>query len=188
MVAKLLSFPLVFGVPVLTVVISEPHCPLREAPHARATFTGNGQPIHPATHMQFVLPAVEIEFEGHGKQADGPIADLKVFAGHAVHGPPLGPVKPVLHIQSVVLRLPGTDTVNAGHTSQAAGPTTPLNVFAGHIKQGAPSAPVYPALHVHAVAPDSLCEFARHARQTPAAAVVFSDSILNSDNEASAKL
>jgi len=77
--------------------------------------------------------------------------------------------------------------VNAGHTSQAAGPTTALNVFAGHMKQGAPSAPVYPALHLHKVAPDSLCEFAGHARQTPAA-VVFCDSILNSDNEASAKL
>jgi len=92
MVAKLLSFPRAAVFTLQTDVISEPHCPLREAPHARATFTGNGQPIHPATHMQFVLPAVEIEFEGHGKQADRPIDDLKVFAGHAVHGPPLGPV------------------------------------------------------------------------------------------------
>jgi len=152
----------------------------------RATFTGKVQPIQPRAHKQFVLPAVELEF-WHGKQADGPTSDLKVFAGHAVHGPPFGPVKPRIHIQSVILRLPGTDTVNAGHTTQGAGPTTALNVFAGHIKQCAPSAPVYPALHVHAVAPDSLCEFAGHARQTPAA-VVFSDSILNSDKEASAKL
>jgi hypothetical protein len=112
---------------------------------------------------------------------------LKVFAGHAVHGPPFGPEKPVLQIQSTILEVPGTDTEFAGHTSHEVGPITSLNVFTGHIKQGAPSAPVYPALHVHTVAPDTLCEFGEHARQTPAA-VVFSDSILYSDNEASVKL
>jgi len=36
------------------------------------------------------------------------------------------------------------------------------------------------------VAPEALCEFAGHARQTPAA-VVFSDIILNSDKEAREK-
>jgi hypothetical protein len=167
--------------------MSEPHCPLKEAPHVRATFIGKGQPIHPATHMQFVLPSIEIEFWGHGEHEDEPNTDLKVFSEHGVHGPPSGPVKPVMHLQALIEVLTATEVELPGHVSQAAGPGISLNVFAGQAKQGAPSAPVYPALHWHVVAPAALCELTGHARQIPPAGVV-SESILYSDKEAREKL
>ena len=45
-------------------------------------------------------PAGDVELAGHAVHALAPGASLYFPASHAVHGPPLGPVYPVLHSQS----------------------------------------------------------------------------------------
>jgi len=133
-----------------------------------------------------VLPPVEMEFWGHVVHEDEPTTDLNVFKGHGAHGPPSGPVKPVLHLQSFIKTPPSSEVMLPGHVSQAAGPGTSLNVPTAQAKQGAPFSAVYPALHWQVVAPAALCELTGHARQIPPAAVL-SDIILYSDNEAREK-
>jgi len=121
--------------------------------------------------MQFVLPGVEIEFWGHGVHEDEPGTDLNVFKGHGAHGPPSGPVKPVIHKQTA---LPATEVVFLGHAVQATFPANVLNVLTGHMVQRQPSPIVpYPGLHPHLFAPAWLCEFSRHGRQTPVALVLL---------------
>ena len=45
-------------------------------------------------------PAGDVELAGHAVHALAPGASLYFPASHAVHGPPLGPVLPLPHVQS----------------------------------------------------------------------------------------
>lgn len=77
---------------------------------------------------------------GHAVQLAAPLLFLKVPAAHATHGPPSGPVKPGLHLQSVRWPEPASAWEWAGqfwHSPSASF----LKVPARHAPQGPPSAP-----------------------------------------------
>jgi len=57
-----------------------------------------------------VLPAGETLFAGQASYAPEPVTSLNSPASHCVHVPPLGPVKPVSHAQTLLLVLPAGDT------------------------------------------------------------------------------
>ena len=58
-----------------------------------------------------------------------PDAILNFPAAHCKQGPPLGPVDPALHVQSVTDVLPGTELEFGGHTEQLDAPLPYLPVL-----------------------------------------------------------
>ena len=77
---------------------------------------------------------------------------LYLPAKHVVHAPPLFPVYPALHSQSVTLSLPAVDVESDdGQSKQSAGPTISLYLPATHAVHSPPSGPVYPAMHSQSV-------------------------------------
>ena len=58
-----------------------------------------------------------------------PDAILNFPAAHCKQGPPLGPVDPALHVQSVTDVLPGTEFEFGGHTEQLDAPLPYLPVL-----------------------------------------------------------
>ena len=104
----------------------------------------------------------------HSVHSAPPICALNVPATHARHGPPSGPVYPLLHTHAA---LDPADSEFAGqleHAKLDVAPAALENVFAEqfvhtavpvtvlylpgtHSAHGPPFAPLAPALHVHAV-------------------------------------
>jgi hypothetical protein len=108
-------------------------------PGTHATHTSPFGPVDPVLQVQLVkavLPAGELEFDGqamHVKLGDAvavPVNTLYVPATHAelltAHGPPFGPVDPVLQVQLVKAALPAGELAFDGqalHVELAAAPT-----------------------------------------------------------------
>jgi hypothetical protein len=130
-------------------------------------------PHQPALQVQAakaVLCAGELESAGHAKQVDKPVVSeyvplshrlqtaspttfLYLPATHAVHGPPFGPVDPVLQVQLVKASLPGGELEFDGQTLQVAVPVNVLYFPATHAVHGPPFGPVDPVLQVQLVKP-----------------------------------
>ena len=77
-------------------------------------------PPKPAAQTHAVAPAGATLPGAHNVQRAEPGLDLKVFMGHATHGPPAGPVVPGLQAQEVIPLLPGGELEFSGHGVQAA--------------------------------------------------------------------
>jgi hypothetical protein len=105
------------------------------------------------TQIAFVnIPVVVTSLE--------PFVSLYLPAAHAIHGPPSGPVYPILHGQSLV---PGTESEFAGHTGQADEFRQFLNLPASHATHGPPSGPVNPAEQKQMLSPGIETELCGHA-------------------------
>jgi len=72
------------------------------------------------------LPEGELEPEGQLLHDPAPDPALNVPAGHAVHGPPFGPVKPALHAQSEEASLWAGEEDPEGQLLQEADPVLAL--------------------------------------------------------------
>jgi len=88
----------------------------------------------------------------YGIHAESPGAAFEVPGAHALQFAPPLPVKPAVHVQSLMSTAPTCEDEPTGHIEHAAGPGAALNVLAAHCMHTAPFAPVYPALHSHASA------------------------------------
>jgi len=122
--------------------------PATHAEHAPPLF-----PVYPALHSQSVtlsLPAVDVESDdGQSKQSAGPTVSLYLPATHAVHAPPLFPVYPALHLQSVTLSLPSDNEADDdGQAKHSALPAVSLYLPATHAVHSPPFGPECPALHL----------------------------------------
>ena len=84
---------------------------------------------------------------GQSVHATSPTESLKVPDGHAVKGPPSGPVKPGSAWQAVLSTLAGDEFEFAGQEAHGALPGLLLKVPSMHAEQGPPSGPVKPAGH-----------------------------------------
>ena len=89
-----------------------------------------------------MLPAGEIELAGHDEHALAPESDqeparhsshsslpaaaLCLPAAHAEHAPPLGPVKPALHVQAMAAALPAGELELLGHSMQTSADVAPI--------------------------------------------------------------
>ena len=87
----------------------------------------------------------------------------KVPGAHAVQSAPPLPVKPAVHMQSLMLVAPISEDEPTGQIEHATGPGAALNVPAPHCMHTPPFAPVYPALHSHVLLPAGESEFRGHA-------------------------
>ena len=107
----------------------------------------------------------------HSEHGAVPVDGLCFPATHWVHVPPLDPLDPLLHIQSLRASLPDSDDDRAGQlrhvpdvvapevveyfplaqTAQEAEPGELLYVPAVQIVQDPPSGPLYPLLHVQSL-------------------------------------
>ena len=114
-----------------------------------------------------MLPAGESESAAQSVQASEPAAVLYLPVPHAAHGPPWGPVAPLLQLQSPAVSLPMGECELAGQIVQEDTPVAPTSVEnfpAGQLMQGSvpvvllyfpawqsshgpPSGPVAPAPH-----------------------------------------
>jgi len=85
-----------------------------------ATVANDAAKIDPALHPPDTqsaaesLPAGELDPAGQLLQAPDPSVALYLPATHAVHGPPLAPVKPLLHEQSLTESLPTGESESDG--------------------------------------------------------------------------
>jgi hypothetical protein len=77
-----------------------------------------------------------------------PVTSLYFPPAHEAHGPPFGPVAPMLHVQftSSVLRIAGVKEF-AGHAVHGCKPSQSLYVLYAHSLHGPPSGPVNPGAH-----------------------------------------
>jgi hypothetical protein len=76
-----------------------------------------------------VLEIFDTELSGHKRHCAVPMMSLYVLAGHAVQGPPLGPVKPGMQEQLSMCQLPGVEVELGGqetHTDSMSDPEDPL--------------------------------------------------------------
>ena len=89
-----------------------------------------------------MLPAGEIELAGHDEHALAPESDqeparhsshsslpaaaLCLPAAHAGQAPPLGPVKPALHVQATTAVLPAGELEFLGHCMQTSADVAPV--------------------------------------------------------------
>ena len=73
--------------------------------------------------MAYALAADEFELSGQPVQFAAPFDSLYVPAKQAAHGPPSGPVNPVLHRQFVMSALHAGAAEFAGHSVQCALPS-----------------------------------------------------------------
>ena len=150
-------------------------------------------PSYPAMHPRQLadpdpLPGPTV-FEAHCKHAAEPATALYMPATHAVHGPPSGPVAPVLHRQlvrtifPVVVELDSTGQATQAVSAvapvvvrylptpqlvHAAEPVTALNLPAAHNTHVPPSGPVNPGLQRHLLTfplPPIDAEFAGQGKQ-----------------------
>ena len=65
---------------------------------------------------------------GHKEQTAGPDDSLNLPAAHESHGPPLGPVKPLLHVQLLAHALPDGDDESARHAKHVLELAAPVAV------------------------------------------------------------
>jgi len=159
-------------------------------PLAHAEHVPPSSPLHPALHLQSIgllLPSSEFESDGHRwqvaaeiapttlenwaseqlVQAASPGSGLYLPAMHSAQACPLGPVDPILQVQSVCWSLLAGESEwdrQFWHTFVAAAivaeywpcrqlvhaavPASVLYFPATHAVHVPPSAPVYPALHL----------------------------------------
>jgi hypothetical protein len=97
--------------------------------------SGPVKPMLQAQTLTAELAVGELEFAGHARHVEAsvapvlveyvpapqsahaalPLAILYFPATHAAHGPPSGPVKPILQAQALIAELPPGELVPAGH-------------------------------------------------------------------------
>ena len=115
-----------------------------------ATVANDAAKIDPALHPPDTqsaaesLPAGELDPAGQLLQAPDPSVALYLPATHAVHGPPLAPVKPLLHEQSLTESLPTGESESDGqlmHVLKEVPPEVVEYLAAGHRVQDAEPAP-----------------------------------------------
>ena len=104
--------------------------------------------LHPV-HMNDPLPAYFPDV--HKEQGADPDKFLNLPAIHAMHGPPFGPVNPLLQVQLLMETLPANDEELVLQNSQPADPFIVLKVPASHSTQPAPFGPEYPLLQIQSV-------------------------------------
>ncbi len=93
------------------------------------------------THSMDTDFIFENEPGGHNEQAPLPVVALYSPMRHSLQAPPSSPVKPGLHLQSVILVLATAELESSGqHTTKL--PETGLYVPVLHASQGPPSTPV----------------------------------------------
>ncbi len=145
-------------------------------------------PVYPRLHKQTALEPPDCEFAGQLEHAPtdvapataenvlaeqlvhtaAPITGLYVPGTHRAHGPPFGPLAPVLHVQLVTTELPTVaEKLFAGQSAQLSLPLTPLYFPAPHSTQTLPF-PVAPTLHRHSALDIPAFAFAAHATQAVA--------------------
>jgi len=117
-------------------------------------------PYEPGLHLQAVsktLPGGEDDLYAHIEHFPGPGSGLNVLGMHAaqpplavavkpathssvimLHGPPSGPEKPALHLQSVSEMLPAGDMESRGQDKHADAPVSALYVSDGHREHSLP--------------------------------------------------
>jgi len=135
--------------------------------------------------------ALENVFAEQVRHADVPVITLYFPGTHSAHGPPFGPLAPVLHVHAVSTELLATELELSGqlrHLSELLAPSVPEYVPTKQFVQAAvpfvilylptahnvhtpPSGPVAPALQTHAVitalrAPETV--FGGQVRHAPA--------------------
>ena len=121
-------------------------------------------PLYPLLHIQslrVLLPDGDDDPEGQLEHVCGPVASivpayvpltqraqeaepvelLYVPAVHLVQDPPSGPLDPRLHVQSLIISLPGGDDDREGQTAHVASPVLDLKVPAPHDVHVPPSGP-----------------------------------------------
>ncbi len=92
--------------------------------------------------LSVVLPLKSvIVFVTQLVQTCAPVVVLYVFAAHAVHVPPLAPVYPATHAQSVSASLCRSESALDGHKLHALCPELFAYVAFAHGVQGPPSGP-----------------------------------------------
>ena len=92
-----------------------------------------------------------------------PVTFLYVPPTHAGHGPPSGPVYPMLQVQLLRMLFPVAGVNEfAGHTVHACGPSQSLYLPSAHSAHGPPSGPVNPATHEQIGCPASEDWFCAH--------------------------
>ena len=112
------------------------YAPAEHKTHALSLLAPATPEYVPATQFthtadEFAATTTEYAPAGQETQAFEPVTVLYLPAAHAEHRPPLGPVYPVLHAQSVCDPLPG-----------------PVNELAGHkLQLGLPSGDHFPSGH-----------------------------------------
>jgi len=105
-------------------------------------------PVYPLLHTQTALAPTDCELSGHVEHAElavAPVTVEKVFAEqfrhtdvpvtalyfpgtHSAHGPPFGPLAPVLHVHAVTAELLATELELSGqlrHLSELFAPSVP---------------------------------------------------------------
>ena len=124
-------------------------------------------------HVEIDVAPVTLEnvFAEQFRHADVPVTVLYLPGTHSAHGPPFGPLAPVLHVQAVNAELLVTELELSGqlrHLSELLAPSVPEYVPTKQFVQAAvpfvilylptahnvhtpPSGPVAPALQTHAV-------------------------------------
>ena len=90
------------------------------------------------------------------EQTPEPSAALNLPATQAVQGPPSGPVKPRLQVQSLCDVLLEGDVECAGQKLHGAEPDVSLNLPVAQTVQGPPSGPVEPVGHAVSPSPEAL--------------------------------
>jgi hypothetical protein len=85
----------------------------------------------------------ESEFTGHASHGAVPVSALYLPTEQPTHGPPFGPVKPLLHSHSVTAVPPGGALEWAGHLAHSAAPAAGEYVSAGQSVQAVEAARVH---------------------------------------------
>ena len=78
--------------------------------------------------MRARLVLGELEFVGQLVHTAAPVVSLYVPAAHAVHVPPLGPVKPALQVQAISTELAIGELEPVGHPRQVVATVAALVV------------------------------------------------------------
>ena len=117
-------------------------------PETHARHTPPSGPVYPVLQTHTTLEPTDCEFAPqfeHTKIDVAPITVEKVFAEqlvhsavpvaglylpgtHREHGPPFGPVAPVLQLHAVIKELPATELELSAHATQVAAAVAPVEV------------------------------------------------------------
>ena len=105
------------------------------------------------TGTNWSLPTGELEIDPEGQllHSPAPADALYLPSSHAEHGPPSGPVKSALQMQSEVASLPAGELDPEGQLLHDPAPVDDLYLPDVHCEHVPPLGPVKPALHVQSV-------------------------------------